>query len=74
MELFEHVNSNITTINTDVVQEGMASVSHMIKANPKIAITLCSMTLISGNPIRLDGMFHNTKNTVMAIRIFTILP
>ena len=62
-ELLEHVNRRMTTINIDVVHEGMASVIHNINANPKIAMTRCSTTEMFGNPITDVGKNHNTKNT-----------
>ena len=71
-ELSVHVNNIITTINIDVVHDGIASVNHNIKAKAKIAMTRCSTIEMFGNPIADVGMNHNTKNTIAANAILMI--
>ena len=66
MELFEHVNSNITTINTDVVQEGMASVSHMIKANPKIAALQVELAHVDSEIEKLVDSLTGANNVLLS--------
>ena len=67
--LSDMVNSMTTMISTDVHHEGMASVSHMMAAKTKIAMTRCCTALSPSMPKVSVGRKAMTNARMVAIII-----
>lgn len=61
--LSDVVNSNAPMSVTEVAHEEIASVTHMIVAKAKIAITRCWITVSPSMPKAVEGKFHKMAVT-----------
>lgn len=61
--LSDVVNSNAPMSVTEVAHEEIASVTHMIVAKAKIAITRCWITVSPSMPKAVEGKFHKMAET-----------
>ena len=61
------VNNKMTMIATEVVHDGIASVTHIKVAKQKTAMTRCSTIVNPSIPNTSAGKNHNTMPTTMAI-------
>jgi hypothetical protein len=64
--LSEVVKSSAPMSVTEVAHEEIASVTHMIVANAKIAITRCWITVSPSMPKAVEGKFHKMAVTTTA--------
>ena len=64
--LSDVVNSNAPMSVTEVAHDEIASVTHMIVAKAKIAITRCWITVSPSMPKAVEGKFHKMAVTNIA--------
>ena len=58
--LSDVVNSKAAISTTDVAHDEIASVTHMIVAKAKMALTRCWITVSPSMPKAVEGKFHKT--------------